>query len=321
MEHRFHNLLFAALNESGEPSTGLAHAVDFAHMSDATMTLFDAIMPVSRVQRHIRFGDKQADEVDLATFARRGQLQEWAEPYRSRLRMGYRVRSGRRSVEIARQVADAGHDLVIVAPDGSVEDLSVVRRLIRTTPCPLLVLRAPILNGSVVAAVDPDDELPLNIMITNSAYGMASICGRTVHIVHAYEPHGIVMVRSANIVDVTDARIATYVDRVRDAHRRALDELVDQLAIEPPVAAHVDVGSPLDVIARNAVELEASLIVVGAGGHPSMPAMLVGHTAERLVAATSGSILVVKSRNVVQNPGDNDWMEFARQGAIAPAVA
>lgn len=321
MRYRFNNVLFAALNDSPNPPPQLADAVEFARRTDASMTLFDSIAPMSRVQRTLRFGDNPVGDFDFVGAARGEQLRGWAEEYRPRLRMGYTVGTGRRSAAINRRVADAHHDLVVVAPNGNVDDFSVVRRLIRTVPCPLLVLKGPMLNGNVIAAVDPDDDLALNIMIASSAQGLASAGQRSMHLVHAYEPHGVRMLLAVDLTDLTSARIDAFVDKARDVHCAALSELADRIGLDSGVASHVDVGTPLDVIACSAVELEASLVVVGAGGHSGMPAMLIGHTAERIVTTIAESTLIVKAPGFVPAADDDDWFSSGALRAMAPAIA
>ena len=320
MTHRFYNILFAALNDDSQPPAHLSEAVEFARTVDARMLLFDAIPPISRIQRHLRLADTNIANLDVAADARRAELRSWAHDEASRLRMGVSVGAGRRSVEIARQVVKGGHDLVVIAPNGTVEDLSVVRRLIRTVPCPLLVLKGSFVDGNVIAAVDPDDELSLNVMIARSAQAVASIRGSTVHFVHAYEPHAIETMRSVDIAALTGDRIDAFADRARDAHRSALDELVERVGRPEDIVAHVDVGSPLDVVARSAVEFGASLVVIGAGGARGMPSVLIGHTAERVATKLSVSTLVVKAPGLATITDDIQWMNANATTAV-PAVA
>jgi len=321
MRYRFNNVLFAALNDSPDPPPQLADAVEFTRRTNASMTLFDSIAPMSRIQRTLRFGDKAIGDFDFVAAARGEQLRSWADEHRARLKMGDIVGTGRRSAAINRRVADALHDLVIVAPNGNADDISVVRRLIRTVPCPLLVLKGPMLNGNVIAAVDPDDDLDLNIMITSTAQTLAAAAQRSIHLVHAYEPHGMRMLRAVDLTDLTTARIDTFVDKARDGHRAALNELAEQIGLDNTVASHVEVGTPLDVIARSAVELEASLVVVGAGGHSGMPAMLIGSTAERIVTTIAESTLIVKAPGFVPAEDDDDWFSSGALRAMTPAVA
>ena len=321
MSYRFHNVLFAALNDSPDPPPQLTDAVEFARRTNAAMTLFDSIAPMSRIQRTLRFGDNPVGDFDFVAAARGGQLRSWANEYRPRLKMGYTVGTGRRSAAINRRVADAHHDLVIVAPDGNADDISVVRRLIRTVPCPLLVLKGPMLDGNVIAAVDPDDDLALNTMIASSAQVLAAASQRAMHLVHAYEPHGMRTLRAVDLTDLTTARVDAFADKARDGHRAAMSELVERIGLDSGVPSHVEIGTPLDVIARSAVELEASLVVVGAGGHSAMPAMLIGNTAERIVTAIAESTLIVKAPGFVPAADHDDWFSTGAVRATAPAVA
>lgn len=321
MRYRFNNLLFAALNDSPEPPARLGDAVEFARRTSASMTLFDSTAPMSRVQRSLRFGDKAVGDFDFVGAARGEQLRGWADEHRLRLRMGYVVGNGRRPAAINRRVADAHHDLVVVSPNGDIDDFSVIRSLIRSVSCPLLVLKGPLLDGNVIAAVDPDDDLALNIMIVSSAGGLASASQRSVHLVHAYEPHGIRMLRSIDLTALTSTRIDAFVDKAREGHRAALDDLAEKIGLDNGVELHVEVGTPLDVVARSAVELEASLVVVGAGGHSGVPPMLIGNTAERIVTTIAESTLIVKAPGFVPAAEHEDWSTAGALRATVPAIA
>lgn len=316
MTFRFHNLLFVCLNDDSTEPAGLGYAAEFARATGATMTLFDAVPPISRVQRHLRFGGPELDESDLAATARRHQLADWASRHRHVTRIGIAIGDGRRTVAASRRVAEAGHDLVVVAPVTDSDDLAVVRRLIRTVPCPLLVVRSPPLTGAVIAALDPDDDLALNAMIAMTSAGIATTARQPLHLVHAFEPHGLRTLRSLDLAEVTEARLASYGERAASAHRRAVDELLDRIRPEAPYVRHVEVGRPAEVIARLAVEHGASIAAVGAAGRRRMPASLIGHTAERVLAATSISLLVVKAPGFV--PVDDD--EWIRTSAAIAAI-
>jgi nucleotide-binding universal stress UspA family protein len=257
------------------------------------MSLFDAVVPLSRIQRQLRLATKLVNESDAAMVARRDELLAWAGEHRTRLRMGVAVGIGRRSIQIAHRAQADVRDLIVVAPDGSPEDLAVVRRIIRVAPCPVLVLRQPMDVGSVIAAIDPDDQMSLNTMIARTATGLARPGGRELHVVHAYEPHGLRLLRRAATERIAPEDLDSFVDTVRDAHRAALDEVLDHIGVD--ATSHVEVGSTLDVIARSIVETDANVVVVGLGGHPGVPSILAGNTADRIINRTLASVLVVRA--------------------------
>lgn len=311
MTIRFHNILFVCLNDDGPEPDSLVQAMKFARCSDARLTLFDAIAPVSPIQRHLRIGTKQFSDVDLATMARRSELTEWADRHREVTRAGVVIGEGRRSVAAARRVREASHDLVIVSPRADSGDLAVVRRLIRTLDCALLVLRCAPLSGDVLAAVDPDDDLALNAMIAMTAAGIASVGHHRLHLVHAYEQRVVRLLRAVDVAEITDTQLDAHAEHTREAHRRALHELIARIGPDGDFTTHVEVGLAAEVIARLAVEEEASLAVVGVAGRRSMPSALMGHTADRVLATTSISLLVVKAPGFVPADGTAEWSAAA----------
>lgn len=322
---RFSSGLFVALNEQAEPPDRLVDAVEFARAADISLTLFDAVAPASRIQQHIRLGGKQVAGSDFASRIRREQLQRWADEHRQRLHMGVTVATGRRSVAAAQRAASSGHNLIIVAPDGSEDDLAVARRVVRAAPCAVLVLRQSILSGPVIVAMDPDDDPTLNATAAVSASRIATIHQRGLHVVHAYEPHGLHLLRLSDTDRFTPADIDAFADDARAAHRQAVEQLVDDLGLSGDVEIHVDVGAPLEVIARTIVETDASLVTIGAGGRPRSPAVLIGSTADRVIGRTSASVLVVKRPGLVaaDDTDDSAWSRSVGgpTAIVTPAIA
>lgn len=313
MSLRFHNILFVCLNDDGAEPASLVGVMEFARLNDARLTLFDAIAPVSPIQRHLKIAGKRFDEVELVSMARHAQLSEWVARHRDVMTAAVVIGDGRRSVAAARRAREAHHDLVVVAPGADRGDLAVVRRLFRTLACPLLVLRCPPLSGDVLAAVDPDDELALNAMIVMTGAGVASIGRRHLHLVHAYEQRVLRLLRAVDVHELSESQIDSYADRAREAHRVALDELIERIGPEGEFFAHVEVGLAAEVLARLAVEESASLAVVGVAGRRTMPSALVGHTADRVLATTSISLLVVKAPGFVpvDDPADRPTANVA----------
>ena len=80
-----------------------------------------------------------------------------------------------------------------------------------------------------------------------------------------------------------------------------------------------EVGRPAEVVARLAVEHDASLAVVGAAGRRLMPPTLIGHTAERILSSTTISLLVVKAPGFAP-VDDEEWLSSAASVAAMSAA-
>lgn len=291
-QHRFSSILFVAIDVGTEPPAALGNALAFAESHGARFTLYDVVPPAPKLRRIVR--PSPVDTTAIAANLIEAELDRWLESFSANVAVSTAVDVGRRPTEVVARVVRNGHDLVIVAPDGSAGSLSTVRRLIRVCPCPVLVLRGSVLAGNVIAAVDPDDRLDLNISILHIAASTAEDALGAIHIVNAYEHHGSNLMLTSEAGPLGANEFARFGDQIKSSHHSALIELVNRVGVPEPYAMHVVAGEPAAAVASMQDQLGASTIVVGSAGRRGMEAMLIGNTAERLVATTRCSLLVVK---------------------------
>ena len=182
------------------------------------------------------------------------------------------VRSGAAAGELCRAAAEQDADVIVVGSHGHTpwRDLflgSTVLELLRTSPCPVLLLPlhdpAGPRGGGLLLATDgsqsaaPAERLARDLGDTLGGSAMT------------------VLPPTAGDEEVADAR-----DHLTQVVEGALD-------------CEVECGPLPEAIARRAQEQQADLIVVGARGRNPLTGLLLGSTAEHLLRTSHRPVLLV----------------------------
>ena len=92
-------------------------------------------------------------------------------------------------------------------------------------------------------------------------------------------------------------QIKSHVDAAEQDARESLTAFENQLLnVGVKVEAYLRVGYPFDEIVRMANHFDVDLIIIGSHGYTGITRLLVGSTAERVVARALCPVLVVKER-------------------------
>lgn len=241
-------------------------------------------------------------EVQVAQVFEKGVMQaqqrlERLEVEAPGLEVTRQARLGLPPRELAEAARELDIDLVVMASHGygPVRRAilgSVASNLIRTAPCPVLVVGEnrpgdrPI--RSVLAAVD------LSLVSQSVLEQAVAILGGegSLNVLSLYE-HPLVMQDTGDILPHFADR--EDVGRLGEEHRRQVQALVERIPHEG-VRVHVEVMSkapPALVILESAAVLQPDLVVVGASGHGAFHRMIVGSTATRVLAEAQCPVLVV----------------------------
>jgi universal stress protein E len=209
-----------------------------------------------------------------------------------------RIEFGRPWEEIIRKTERDRHDVVVVGTRdrGAASRLlfgSTALRLLRNAPCPVWITRP-----------DPDPE-DVNMLVASDlsktslhALHLAVDCGRLldakVHLLHAVEfAHQASMLHTG----VSDEELHAFRRRIRDDAEQALREQLvqtDYRTLPYGVRLHV-LDGPADIVILQAIEEHGiDLLVLGTVGRSGLPGLLLGNTAERLLAQVPCSVLAVK---------------------------
>lgn len=168
------------------------------------------------------------------------------------------------------------------------------QRVLRHAELPVLVIKDPhslALPARLLAAVDWSENSKRALLIAarlcNEVEGLLSV-------LHVIESPYVPYVKA--FAHERDAREA--LQPLHDEQLATLAKFVGETLAEVPqvpesLTEAVVFGDPPGAIAAQAAALLAELIVVGARGTANLSRFLLGSTAERLVAAAPGDILVV----------------------------
>jgi nucleotide-binding universal stress UspA family protein len=209
-------------------------------------------------------------------------------------------------IEINQRVLRDGHDLVMIAAEGRDGSWwgSTAAHLLRKCPVPVWVLRPEPAQRyeRVLVAVDPEDEQPTAQDLARKLLQMSSSLARLndaeLHIVSAWNVYGENLLRSRLGYD------AEALERVREEtradHEAHLKTLLGELgdsAPEPRI--HLEQGQAAEQIARVAREVDASILVLGTVGRTGISGLLIGNTAEDVLARVECPIIAVKPEGFV----------------------
>lgn len=241
-----------------------------------------------------------ADQADLAQAA--------VEALRTRVATQLRggevaceVRFGTDFIEIIKEVLRQEHDLLVVsAASGDGRHLvgHTATQLIRKCPCPVWVTprqAPPVGAKTVLASVALHD---LSATVLELAADVAQLTQGAWHVLHIpeYPLEGGMRLRGA-----PKDEVQAYEKECRDAAWEALHELADPLGerigIEPKL--WMAEGKPSEKILEAEQELGAHMIVLGTIGRGGLAGMVIGNTAEKVIAGAQTSVLAVKPDDFV----------------------
>ena len=211
-----------------------------------------------------------------------------------------RVVDERLWVSMIHAVLSGAGDCVVVGKrnqeEGSGRRLgSVATKLLRKCPCPVWVVRPEhdLVHRLVLAATD---LTPVGDQALNAAAFVASSGECELHIVHAYQ---IPIELQNESADLTEDEYTARVDKIRKAGQARIETSLKGIDLGSEPHVHVRRNNPAIAI-REAVEhLHPDLLVMGTLSRSSVPGLLVGNTAERLLDRVDCSILAIKTKDFV----------------------
>lgn len=300
--------ILAVAHAPDHPSAAVTRALALARRHGARVTVAHAFRG---------FADDADDAVTSPTLAEAEQreyelrmawLRTLAAPLRAAgIEVEVRVLVGPPFVRIVHEVLDGGHDAVVkdAAADGVRHPRpfgSLDLHLLRKCPVPLWLVHPGRRRARrVVAAVDPSGaaSAELDRRILAHAVDAAALDGGWVQVVHAWRLHGEGTLRL-----MRSSRTEMVIDRMVARERREHAERVDRL-VEPfrgsGVALRVDVvkGDPALVVPAAVHEVRADLLVLGTVTQTRVPGLVIGTTAESILAEVRCSVLAVKPEGFV----------------------
>jgi len=211
------------------------------------------------------------------------------------------VTLGNTTEEISRLVVEFNADLVITATHGR-SGLkrfflgSVTERLMRTLPCPLLVLR-----GAEEGAEPALQKFPFKRILVGcdfssdsdlafkNSLSMAQEFQSELHMVHVVEPSGY-----KDLFKMPAESGDKFKEDLFDMIKGRLKSMVPDEALNwLTLNTHLLVGKPYDEIIRYAEINDMDLIVLGIRGHGMVEDLLVGSTTDRVIRRAPCPVLSI----------------------------
>ena len=285
---------FGAADGPGEQVTALAEVVSSLHKLQQRPAQITLITVIPEGQPH-------AEAVESAA---RQSLIERFVPLMDAGEVQVLVKAGLPFIEVIREVLRGGHELVVVSARRSGEAggeivSNMATQLIRKCPCPVWVApRKPMPRGegSVLSAVALGDGPTPNVL--GLAASIAALSERKWHVLHVpeYPLEGGMRLRNVDADEVQ-----AYEKECRESAWAELHTLTDDLAEEAGVELKLWMaeGRPSDQIVEAEAKLDAALIVLGTISRGGLAGVIIGSTAERIIARARSSVLAIKPDDFV----------------------
>jgi nucleotide-binding universal stress UspA family protein len=267
-----------------EESDGAAfeRAVELCRRSGARLELLAVTPELSVYLRYPRFSYPSLEET-LRQEAE-GRLEKLAARTRAAgVEVRARVRHGKPSLEITREVIAQRNDLVMLDAGGH-----DAMRLFQLCPAPVWAVRPGHAGayGRILAAVDPsgqrDSERGLDRQILDLAVGLAEVENAQLDVIHAWTagPEW-----GPEAVEVRE--------KVEDLAQESLERLLQPYSL-PKETAHLVEGEPAQAITTFVENNEVDLLVMGTVVRTGIAGFLMGNTAEKVLGRVGCSVLALK---------------------------
>ncbi len=306
------NILVFVDTSSARPlrrvSECLAYIAAFAAAGGARITLCDVLeQPRDRVAG----SDVEARLVELRRRYAEHVLESVSAGLPADVPVVCKVLSGKPLIGITQLVISNKHDLVVcLAAEPSATGIdSTSMHLLRKCPAPVWVMGAapPRRDANIAVAVDRDifsaSDTPQHMaeQLLNAGSALAGASAGRLHIVHAWEVYGAQWLDEATR-ELSATEVESYVDSQRYAHTLWLERLHHELEQRAAVARsgalsierHLLRGNPAEVIPAWLVSERIDLLVLGTLGSSALPGMLIGNTAETILAGIGVPVLALK---------------------------
>lgn len=174
---------------------------------------------------------------------------------------------------------------------------STASRLVRQCPATVWVVKGQ--QGDpprrILAATDFS---PASQLAVEAAAWLATQAGAELHVLHVVDRGGLTPEPWEAVPDT--ANPATLLRKVRAAARDRLDEVMAGIAPGPSrVVSHLASGTPWQEINKTARKQLVELVAMSTTGRSGIPGMLIGNTAEKVLATCDANILTVKPADFV----------------------
>lgn len=314
--NRFKNILYVLNNETNEHSPSLARAVSLAKNNQSDLTLLQVHQAVSSSFYSKKIGISEQEFKNKVEQLGSTKLERLISSIGSELNAKTEQKTGKKYIEIIRLIQANNYDLVIK----EVDDIDWLDRfigsddmnLLRKCPCPLWLMKKDEKPDydHIVAAVDfnndhTDANEGLNRMILDLGSSLSLSELAKLYVVNAYDvPEAGFISLWVEQPDKIEKELfeAEYQEK-RYKMRGLLENLKDRLGEKSYnyVAPHPIIvqGDPGREIPKVAESVNADLVIMGTVARTGIAGLVIGNTAENILAQINCSVLAIKPEGFV----------------------
>ncbi len=208
------------------------------------------------------------------------------------------LRFGSSAQEIVDRAKSLKVSQIVLSAARTRTDLSIVRRVMRLTPCPVWVLRPTgTATRRILAAVNPEpDELDLNLAILEHAARLANVLDGELHAISTWELFGEQTERRSALLRSPIPQFHDLFSLREGITERGLTELCQIAWAGLDWTQHLANGPAGPYILAAVERLQIDLLVMGTVGRSGLSGILLGNTAEDLIEAVPCSMYAVAHR-------------------------
>lgn len=168
---------------------------------------------------------------------------------------------------------------------------SVAMKLLRKCPCPVWVAR-PGVSPAPQRVLAATDLSAVGARVVSLAALVAESFDAALHVVHSFQ-------LPFDVQWEGEEAVADFERRERESRHRKLEEAVAETRFPGEVHYYVGLTSPTQAILACNERIDPDLVVMGTISRGGVAGLLVGNTAERLLARLDCSLLTVKPDDFV----------------------
>lgn len=276
----------------------LAQTVDFCARADAKLTVLNVFEePPQSVSSYFSSQHKDLRNIILESYE--DMTSKEMEKIDIDLSgVDRQLRWGKDFIETIKTVKEGQHDLVISAsqnPTGPPDSTSM--HLMRKCPCPVWIHRGDLWKGAIriLAAINTSDTSKenrrLNRKILEHSITLNTILRGHLHVVSCWLGYMESVLSSPRF---TEKEKAEYLEFEQKETEKELAAVSNELNLPDTVKAKVMYGNPATIIPTYVTDNKMDIVVMGSVARTGIPGLLVGNTAEKIVANLENSIIAIK---------------------------
>ena len=276
----------------------MAHVSKFCQRADADLTVLNVFEePSQSVSAYFSSSDNELRELVIEDHQRR-MADEMVRNEIGLSSIKTEIRWGKEFLETIKTAINNRHDLVITAaqePAGTPD--STAMHIMRKCPCPVWIHRGDLWRGAVriLAAVNTSDSSEenqkLNKKIIDHSVRLAEILRGLVHVVTCWSGYMESVLSSPRFSEKDRLEYIKYEQRQTE---KSFEALLAEYNLKDSVKVKIIHGNPAVIIPQYASDQKMDIVVMGSVARTGIPGLLVGNTAEKIIANLPNSILTIK---------------------------